>query len=515
MRFEGEQYSVHKKDGQILVRTWPSRKTAMNPLWWVAWGGLFCWRWFLSRPYIPMLLAVPAIVVTAGLIAAATSGAGISKGTEAIKYRRLFDRSLASGDLAQARLAADALVRFNPSSEEHLYNRAYIEEKGGQKVLATQLMLEAATQGNSLRAAMWLANSIGNVDDYATWTEEQRSQYFHWLTVASENDPSDPLPKRLIGDILRYVGDYKGAYAAMLPIADIDVESTYIVTFLEKKLGLLEKARARAERLGRVYRGRIADNPRDIEARTQYASMLILLERESEAIDVLNGGLVVAEDPVQIQGLKSAICEAMVIEATKIQRIDPSPLGLMRGLERLRQAMGVDANNPHLLEAVTQACLRASESKNDELTILREAIVQGIAPDTAHFILGTIALNDGQLDEAQQHLEIAVKNNPNLPGLLNNLAHAISNDEDPDLERALRLSDAAVASLPNHTYLRETRGQIYFQLERFTEAIADLEYALASPELRPQIRESLAVAYDKLGQPEIAQRQRELLKAGK
>ena len=88
-------------------------------------------------------------------------------------------------------------------------------------------------------------------------------------------------------------------------------------------------------------------------------------------------------------------------------------------------------------------------------------------------------------------------------------------EEDPDWERAFRLSDAAVRTMPNHTYLRETRGQILVNLERYTEAIADLEYALAAKELRPQIRDSLAIAYDALGQPEIAQRQRELKAKGK
>ncbi|MFN3190753.1 MAG: hypothetical protein ACE361_09545 [Aureliella sp.] len=82
-------------------------------------------------------------------------------------------------------------------------------------------------------------------------------------------------------------------------------------------------------------------------------------------------------------------------------------------------------------------------------------------------------------------------------------------------DRVLRLSNAAVRELPNHPYLRETRGAILLRLERYVDAIADLEQALRAKELRPQVRESLAQAYEALGDTEIAKRQRELKAQGK
>jgi predicted Zn-dependent protease len=194
---------------------------------------------------------------------------------------------------------------------------------------------------------------------------------------------------------------------------------------------------------------------------------------------------------------------------------DNSPRSLISSLDLLRQAMNYDPVNPHLMEAIIQACLRASKSDNQELKVLKEAIVQGLHSDTAHFILGTIAINEGRDKEAMYHLEISAKSNPNLPGVLNNLAYLIANSDSPDLQRALRLSNAAIQSLPNHPYLRETRGQIHLKLGNYTEAIADLEMGLSAVEIRPSIRRGLKEAYTALGQDDIAKRQQELLDQGK
>lgn len=515
MRFEGQDYSVPQNDGQIVVRSWPARKVLANPLWWCVWFGLFAWRWLMSRPYLPMLLALPAILLVVGLLAASTAGARVSQGTESAQYRRMLQVALAEGDMRQARLAGDALVRLNPRSSEHRLRRAAIEEQAGNLELARTMMSELATEGRSEQAALWMANAVGKLEEFSSWSDEQKREYFKWLNAAVEIAPTNALPRRMLSDLQRSMGNIRGAYATLLPVANFDNDTTYIVCLLEKQLGLTEQARSRGQKLEKYYKDVVGENPHDVESRTRYAAILFLLDRPSDSVTLLRDGLLVANNPASATQLKGALTEAMVIESKKIAERDTSPRGLMKSLQRLKEAMAVDPNNSMLLEAIAQACLKAAESDDQQLMVLSEAIVQGVAPDAAHFILGTIAINAGEMEEGLQHLEIAVKNNPNLPGLLNNLAHAVANGETPDLERALRLSEAAVNGLPRHPYLRETRGQIYFRLKRYTEAIADLEYAMAAPELRPSIRKSLAIAYEEIGQPELAERQRQLLERGK
>ena len=101
-----------------------------------------------------------------------------------------------------------------------------------------------------------------------------------------------------------------------------------------------------------------------------------------------------------------------------------------------------------------------------------------------------------------------------MPGALNNLAYALSQREDADLPRALQLANAAVDTSEGNLYVLETRGQILLKMGRWKEAISDLEAALAEIELRPQVREALALAYDEVGRPELAARHRDLLSKG-
>lgn len=515
MHFEGNDYSVRKTDGEVFTRTWPSQKTMMNPLWWIAWAGQFGWRWFLTRPYLPMLLALPAAGALFAFVGAATTGSQVSQSSQSLTYKRMLVTAMESEQYDVAMLCSDALLQIDPDSTEHLYNRALIASASGEQETARQIMSGLAVDEQSAKAAMWMANAVGDIKQFATWTMPQKQEYVQWLTIASDNDPQDTAARQLKGTILSAMGDAQNAYATLLPIENTDSEVAYMLTMLERQLGIVENSKPRIEKLLRAFKDKLAANPRDVNVRIKYATILALNEKEEEAVDVLDAGRFLQSDAAELKQLTSALVEAKVLQSKKIQAKDSSPLGLMKSLNLLREAMNIDSTNAQLLEAVTQACVEAAKSENNELFVLREAIVQGMGSDTAHFILGTIALNQGKIEEAKNHLEIAAQNNPNLPGLLNNLAFAMTQEETPDLERALRLSEAAVRTMPTHPYLRETRGQILLRLERYTEAIADLEFALAATELRPAIRPSLAKAYAAIGQAETAQRQLELQNQGK
>lgn len=515
VRFDGKDYRQREADGQVIVRTWPNSRTLLNPLWWIIWTVQFGWRWLLTRRYVPLLLGVPAAAVLSIVFGAAYAGSRIGKGRETIHQKQMLGQALERGDFKLASLCSAALLAAKPDSEEYRFTHAMITCDAGDEAAGLAMMTDLAIDARSAKAALWLADSVGDFNQFAAWNATQKQTYLKWLSLGVEFDPKNDPPRQRLGTILRAAGDFRGAYRVLLPLADQDTTTNFVVAFLEQKIGLEQQAQTRGQALLKVYRERLNVNPQDADARIQCASIFAMLGKETEAVELLRRGIVLSTDVNQLQQLKTALVEAMVLQASALQSEDSSPRGLLTRLNLLREAMGVDATNPALLEAISTACIEASESKNNELFILREALVQGVGSDTAHFILGTIALNQGDVDAASQHLEIAAKSNPNLPGLLNNLAYAMTQQESPDLDRALRLADAAVRNLPNHAYLRETRGQIYLKLERYTDAIADLEFALSAIELRPRIREGLAVAYQAMGQSDIAKRQRELLEAGR
>ncbi len=75
---------------------------------------------------------------------------------------------------------------------------------------------------------------------------------------------------------------------------------------------------------------------------------------------------------------------------------------------------------------------------------------------------------------------------------------------------ATKLAEKAVAMEPANPHYRETRGQILLLRERWAEAIHDLEIALNGMPDSKAIHQSLAVAYQQMGQIEAAQIHRRL-----
>ncbi len=82
---------------------------------------------------------------------------------------------------------------------------------------------------------------------------------------------------------------------------------------------------------------------------------------------------------------------------------------------------------------------------------------------------------------------------------VNNLAYLLSNHEPRDLNQALQTVNRAIQLQPENPHYLETRGQIYIEMERWQEAVTDLEVALNGLPGKREIHASLAKAYQQLG----------------
>ena len=86
----------------------------------------------------------------------------------------------------------------------------------------------------------------------------------------------------------------------------------------------------------------------------------------------------------------------------------------------------------------------------------------------------------------------------------NNLAWINSNVEPINLNKALELTDRALDAKQDANFY-ETRGQILVKMERWEEAIQNLEQAIRQAVPNPEnAHRALAVIYDKLNKPERA-----------
>lgn len=514
MKFDGASRLTRDDDGYMVVAEWPKAKTLCNPLWWVVWSSQFVWRWFLSRPFFMLASAIPGVGAIALFFGVATIGGSVPIAAKSMLNRQQMVSNAEAQDFDSARLFGNAALNLAPRNQHVVFDRAKVAEMSGHPAAAILLMEYGARELGDPKSALWLAGNIGDRNQIATWNSQQQAGYAEMLEIALAQESGNVEVRKALAELRMIQGRKREAHQILLPIAGADRDASLLTVILERDLGLGDAARKRASDLLDGLEQEILTSPEKLSLRLQAARLLAFLEQREQAVALLREGLDYADNTQELAILHRALADGYVMMSNQLATKDHSPRGVMARFENLRKAVEYDATSQAVIDAVTLACADVSESKNQELRILKEAIVQGVAPDASHFILGTLALHEGDIDAATRHLEIAVEKNPNLPGLLNNLAYAMTQQAEPDLKKALDLANAAVGATPNNAYARETRGQILIKLERWSEGISDLEFALMAPELRSLIRPSLAIAYDHLGQPEIAERHRKLARNG-
>jgi hypothetical protein len=119
-------------------------------------------------------------------------------------------------------------------------------------------------------------------------------------------------------------------------------------------------------------------------------------------------------------------------------------------------------------------------------------------------LLGTSAAVSGEWDRAESWLRQSLAVKPDNAAAWNNLACVLLQHSNPPLAEALAAAGKAVEADSNDFRFRQTRGQILLRLERYQEAVSDLEYALNGMPNVPTIHQSLAKAYDALGNRQLA-----------
>lgn len=92
---------------------------------------------------------------------------------------------------------------------------------------------------------------------------------------------------------------------------------------------------------------------------------------------------------------------------------------------------------------------------------------------------------------------------------MNNLAWILARDKKPDLPHALKLVQYAVERQPDTVLYRGTRGVILSKMERWRDALPDLEAALERDPKNPDLHLALAETYDHLGDRAMATQHRE------
>ncbi len=387
------------------------------------------------------------------------------------------------------------------------FQRAMIEKAKGNGDVSRAQLEKLAIVEQYTPAARQLLSEIVEMNDVEKWDGPSHLRFRKLIDVALKSNNTLELAqvKLVFAGYLSSIGARKEAIKQLIEIVNGNPTIAFTLAMLLKSDGDLVRAKQYADIARKYYSALLEKEPSNSEARINLAKSLLVLELEQEASNNLLEGYKLTNDVK----LKIAAADALV-QLSNRSRDSSGGGSIELRMKTLKAALEIASESPIVIDAVTDLVLQVRKDDAVEASQLREALVKGMSADIGHFIEGTVALLENDVEKAQIHLFQAAKGNRELPGIMNNLAVAMASRPNPDLEGALVVSSAAVERLPDHPYLRETRGQILCKMKRYGDAISDLEFALSAPELAEPIHRSLAEAYDALGQTQLAEEHRKL-----
>jgi tetratricopeptide (TPR) repeat protein len=181
-----------------------------------------------------------------------------------------------------------------------------------------------------------------------------------------------------------------------------------------------------------------------------------------------------------------------------------TPVNLTGRVALLEKGLEHDPANVDLLVRFSNIIRGGGAGADRARAALQTLLARGGATGPVRFALGLDAWEQGRAAEARLHWEEACRLSPHMPAFANNLAWILATGPDPDPARALETINPVIERWPNDLRFRDTRGQILARMQRWKEALPDLELALRVYPDSGELHKALAETYDHLDAPGMA-----------
>jgi tetratricopeptide (TPR) repeat protein len=413
------------------------------------------------------------------------------------KYRTGTKEAFSSADYSLAINCLERLVDLDPANREVEYNLAVALARSGDERRALAIMQELAPVGRAgfARAHLWLAE---NISSQSPLTGEHLVAMSTHLRHAHTLLPDEPQIAKRLADCLWFMGFQAQALEQLVSCVKLSPEYYYDLFYAYKAMGRSEDANEAAKLAERHLQQAVANRPNDRLSRKNWAEIRLWLNDFVGAEAILRQGQALDAEGPWDQLLASALVSQFVKRKNAGAAADEL-------LEYLAKGLSLNPDSEDLLnELVNFSLVEEGHEAVDEL--LYDALSEGTQPALSHFVLGARAWQRGNTERAMFHMSRAYSLDHRLTNAANNIAYFQLSQANGDLELALRLVNTILEESPDVADYRETRGQILTKLQRWEDALDDLEYALLSFPENQLLHESLAKCYDNLGQHELAQR---------
>ena len=456
--------------------------------------------WLFTRSPVLLAQGLPALLLAAAFLWAWSSG-GPTRDLVS-RYDVAVERALLADDVASAKVYVRKLVLLDEPGQRTRYALARLAEREDDLGRAQRLMADLAPYpGSGFPAAhFWLAQRLRNPPPA---DEAGSRELIHHLEQSLASPDNRQQAYEWLAELYLARGDSQQAAKCLEEIApqkpELYLRLAEVLLERNDEIGMQRAAKQAFNHFQR----RVGADPKDVAARIASARACILEGKFDDAERLLQDGLAIADEA----SLRQTLAELYLKQAERADTAAPAALG--RRLELLSKALRTAPDHPGVVDRLA-AFVRDSGPPAEATRVqLRDLLAAGQQPATVHLLVGATAAAEGRWDEARIHLEQAYQLNSRLPALLSQLAWALTQAETPDLERALRLADEAVKLAPGQPAVLATRGRILARLQRWQEALTDLEAALAGSGDKRELHAALAEVYTALGDGEMAERHRE------
>lgn len=469
-------------------------------------------NWAFTRRLGLLAQGSPALLLAAGLIVLwAGQGGGPDRDLIA-RYDLAVEQALAGDDLVSAKVYVRKLVLLDEPGPRTRYALARLAEHEGDLPRAGRLMSDLAPNpGSGYPAAhFWVAKRL--LDQQARRSQESSDanrEVIHHLEQSLQSPDNRQQAHRWLADLYLAQGDAEQAAKSLEEAAPQRPELYLQLAEVQLRLQDSVRFQRAAKQALDYFQARVATDPKDVPARIAWARVCRLDGKLDEAEKILQNGLAGSDDA----SLHPSLMQVYLAMADRLDANDPRELG--KRLDLLGKALQASPNHPDVVDRLAMFVRYSGPSTDAARALLRDLLVRGQSPATVHLLLGSTAAAECRWNEARLHLEQAYRLDSRLPALLNHLAWALTEGATPDLERALHLADEAVKLVPGQPEMRATRGRILARLQRWQDALTDLETALASSGEQGELHAVLMEVYTALGDPEMAARHRALAEKGK
>lgn len=422
---------------------------------------------------------------------------------------------LEKGDIKAARAEFEKAVAIDPTYFPAVDRLAQLDIQDNKPELA-QKRFEAVVEKDkknlaSMIALADLANSQGNRQLATTWLER-----------AAKEIPDDPKPSMLLASHYLRIGEKDKALTLARNLQTLYPTKPEVLETLASMQAAAGDVPGALDTMKKVT-ALLPDSP---VPQVKMAALYAASGNDAAAEEALKKAITLQPSFLDAQlamaalNLKAKRFDAALRVARDIQKqYDKSPVGFSlegdiyraqnqpaQAVKAYEQALGMGKSGVNLIKLVET--LKATGKDKDAETRVATWLKDNPNDTTVRVYEGTAYLLNHKLPEAIKDFEMALQSQPKNPMVLNNLALAYQEKNDP---KAMKLAEQAATLAPDNSQTTDTFGWLLVQNNNAKKGLPLLQKSVELDPNSADNRYHLAVAYMKVKDKQKAKEQLEQL----